>query len=70
MNKEELEEELKQLKNKYTILINQIQKIKAELLSMNNELLITKGAIDQTEKMLAFYNNESNKNLEEKKEEE
>lgn len=61
MNKEKLEEELKQLKNKFTILSAQSQKIKGELLSLNNELLITKGAIEQTEKLLALYNTESTK---------
>ena len=61
MNKEKLEEELKQLKNKFTILSTQSQKIKGELLSLNNELLITKGAIEQTEKLLALYNTESTK---------
>lgn len=65
-----MEDELKALKNKLTILLNQSQNIRTEMLSVNNEILLTKGAIEQMEKMLAFINNDTEQDSVEKKEEE
>ena len=65
-----MEDELKALKNKLAILLNQSQNIRTEMLSVNNEILLTKGAIEQMEKMLAFINNDTEQDSVEKKEEE
>lgn len=65
-----MEDELKTLKNKLAILLNQSQNIRTEMLSVNNEILLTKGAIEQMEKMLAFINNDTEQDSVEKKEEE
>lgn len=65
-----MEDELKALKNKLTILLNQSQNIRTEMLSVNNEILLTKGAIEQMEKMLAFINNDTEQDSVEKKKEE
>lgn len=66
-----MEDELKALKNKLVILLNQSQNLRTEILSINNEILMTKGAIEQIEKMLAFINNDTEQDsVEEKKEEE
>ena len=65
-----MEDELKALKNKLAILLNQSQNLRTEILSINNEILMTKGAIEQIEKMLAFINNDTEQDsVEEKKEE-
>ncbi len=65
-----MEDELKALKNKLSILLAQSQNIRTEMLSVNNEILLTKGAIEQMEKMLAFINNDTEQDSVEKKEEE
>lgn len=58
MEKEKLEKELQELNTKYMIIINRISSTKQDLVAMNNEALMIKGAKEQVEKLLAFYNNE------------
>lgn len=58
MEKEKLENELQELNTKYMIIINRISSTKQDLVAMNNEALMIKGAKEQVEKLLAFYNNE------------
>ncbi|WP_299995554.1 hypothetical protein [uncultured Clostridium sp.] len=58
MEKEKLEKELQELNTKYMIIINRISSTKQDLIAMNNEALMIKGAKEQVEKLLAFYNNE------------
>lgn len=66
MEREKLEQELQELTTKYTILINRITRTKEDLLAMNNEALMIKGAKEQVEKLLAFYNNDNNMEEEKK----
>lgn len=66
MEKSDLEKELQELSMKYNIIINRITRTKEDLVAMNNEALMIKGAKEQVEKLLAFYNND-NKNKEENK---
>lgn len=58
MEKEKLEKELQELNTKYMIIINRISSTKQDLIAMNNEALMIRGAKEQVEKLLAFYNNE------------
>lgn len=58
MEKEKLEKELQELNTKYMIIINRISSTKQDLIAMSNEALMIKGAKEQVEKLLAFYNNE------------
>lgn len=70
MEKEKLEQELKNLKNKYSMLIGQIKNVKNELVSLNNQSLVLEGAIKQTEKLLALYNNNTEEDSVKKEKEE
>ena len=63
MEKEKLEKELQELNTKYMIIINRISSTKQDLIAMNNEALMIRGAKEQVEKLLAFFELSALKNF-------
>lgn len=65
MEKETLEKELETLSERYNILAKKIIASRQAISDMEKEALLVKGAKEEVEKLLAFYNNENKKESEE-----
>ena len=61
ITKEYLEEELKKLNNDYEVIIQRTRTLMKTLEEYKADAVTIKGAIRQTEKLLALYNNDKNK---------